>query len=226
MTTLEQTENGPERPFHPHLIRLVPPSMDAKAKQVQAQFEAYWSAQSHGGSIPCHSQFDPRGIEAALEFAFVIERVTKGEARIRVGGRHLTQMMGMEVRAMPLSAMFAPSSRQELAHHMAALFDAPCRVRAQLATMGQLGAGIRPAQMQLLPLRGTDGQVNRAVGYIISTGRTSHPPHRLHIVRMELLSLWKMQGSVPKNHPNAQSVADRQPKPIRQGPKLQLVKND
>ena len=43
-----------------------------------AQMDAYWEALRRGQLIPKRSDVDPRGIEAALEHAFILERIAAG----------------------------------------------------------------------------------------------------------------------------------------------------
>ncbi|MEC9102783.1 MAG: PAS domain-containing protein, partial [Pseudomonadota bacterium] len=71
------------------------------------EVEAYWQAIRAGRLVPRRSDIDPRGIERALEFAFVAERIATGLGRLRIAGSHLTDLLGMEVRGMPLTAFFA-----------------------------------------------------------------------------------------------------------------------
>ena len=54
--------------------------------------------------MPRRAEIDPRGIENALEYAFILERIAPGMARIRLAGIHLSDLMGMEVRGMPLTS--------------------------------------------------------------------------------------------------------------------------
>ena len=75
-----------------------------------AQVEAYWEALRGTRIVPKRSEIDPRGIEGALENAFIVERVAPGIARLRIAGSHLNDLMGMEVRGMPLTALFNPGA--------------------------------------------------------------------------------------------------------------------
>eukprot|EP00903_Cladosiphon_okamuranus_P018536 g17059.t1 len=61
------------------------------------EVEAYWQAIRAGRLVPRRSDIDPRGIERALEFAFVAERIATGLGRLRIAGSHLTDLLGMEI---------------------------------------------------------------------------------------------------------------------------------
>ena len=65
-------------------------------------------------AVPMRSDVDPRGIERSLEHAFILERIAPQMARFRLAGMHLTDLMGMEVRGMPTTALFAPAARAAL----------------------------------------------------------------------------------------------------------------
>ncbi len=59
-----------------------------------SQVEAYWEGLRQGRDVPMRSDIDPRGIEDALEYAFILERIAPGLARLRVAGSHLSDVMG------------------------------------------------------------------------------------------------------------------------------------
>jgi hypothetical protein len=169
-TTGFATATGSARPQNPRL----------------AQVEAYWTALYRDGQPPQRAQIDPRGIEAALEHAFIAERITSGEARLRVGGAHLSDLMGMEVRGMPVSALFTPTARPDLARGLAALFDRPAICRMALRSPGALGQPALDARALLLPLRGEDGVVSRVLGCLVSDGRIGRTPRRFDLTELRL----------------------------------------
>ena len=61
--------------------------------------------------MPLRSEIDPRGLKGALEYCFVLERIAPGLARLRVAGSHLGDLMGMEVRGMPITAFYDENGR-------------------------------------------------------------------------------------------------------------------
>ena len=98
------------------------------------QVRAYWKA-LHGqrGEVPYRSEIDPRGIETALEYAFVLERIAPGVGRIRLAGMHLADLMGSEVGGMPLSVFMMPEARGALARQIDACCDTPAIAAAKRA---------------------------------------------------------------------------------------------
>jgi len=144
---------------------------------------AYWSALRKQGQIPRRSEVDPRGIESALEYAFVAEKVAPGLARFRIAGTHLTDLMGMEVRGMPLSALIAPEHRATLSEFLVEVFDAPAMARTDLQSENGIGKPGLAAQLLLLPLRSDLGDVSRILGCLVSKGPIGRAPRRFEITR-------------------------------------------
>ncbi len=104
-----------------------------------AQIEAYWQTTRRGRLVPSRSDVDPRGLHGALEHAFVLERISSGLARFRVAGSHLTELMGLEVRGMPLSSIFVPEARAKLSDAIEAAFDTPATIRLSLVSEAGFG---------------------------------------------------------------------------------------
>ena len=75
------------------------------------------------------ADIDPRGIEPLISSAFIAERIAPGVVRLRVAGMHLNDLMGMEVRGMPLTTFIAPSDRDAFALRLVDLFDGPAILR-------------------------------------------------------------------------------------------------
>ncbi len=142
------------------------------------EVENYWRALCRVGDIPVRSQIDPRGIEGALEYAFLAERIAPGMARIRVAGSHLSDLMGMDVSGMPLSSLFAPTERERLAEHVSSVFAQPAILRAQLKGEDGFNKPDLQGQLLLLPLRSDMGDVSRALGCLITHGRIGRSPRR------------------------------------------------
>ena len=64
------------------------------------KIRTYWESLRIEGDIPLRAAVDPRGIEAALEFAFMVERVAPGVARLRLaGGHHSRAPQALRLRA-------------------------------------------------------------------------------------------------------------------------------
>lgn len=147
-----------------------------------AQVRAYWEALRAGRLVPLRSEIDPRGIERALEYAFVLERVAPTVARFRLAGTHLNSLMGMEVRGMPLTALFTPTARAALAPALEEVFRGPQIAEFELIGEGGWGRPAIDARLQILPLQSDLGDVTRALGCLVSEGRIGRAPRRFDIV--------------------------------------------
>ncbi len=82
--------------------------------------------------MPARSEFDPRAIENSLASIFVAEKVAASVARIRVAGAILNDTLGMDVRGMPLTALFEPTARDSVAEATRDLFASPAMVVLEL----------------------------------------------------------------------------------------------
>ncbi len=146
-----------------------------------AQVEAYWERLRNSRIMPARSDVDPRGIAGALENAFILERVARGVGRFRLAGMHLNDVLGMEVRGMPLTALILPESREEMGCALAAVFDEPAVVRLNLTSDSGLGRAPMEARMVLLPLRSDLGDVSRVLGCFVADGKIGRAPRRFGI---------------------------------------------
>lgn len=93
-----------------------------KGATVPAQFgqlEGYWQAlRPADGALPRRADFDPRGIADLLDCTLLLERIAPGQVRIRLAGMALCDLMGMDLRGMPLSALMLPEARPALSAHL------------------------------------------------------------------------------------------------------------
>ena len=151
-----------------------------------AQVEGYWDALRQGRPVPFRSEVDPRGIDRALEYAFILERIAPGLARFRLAGMHLNSLMGMEVRGMPLSSFFVPDARRQVSDVLEHLFEEPAKVHISLT--GESGMTRPPlsGHLMLLPLKSDLGDVSRALGCLVSVGEAGRAPRRFEVAETEI----------------------------------------
>lgn len=166
-----------------------------------AQVEAYWEALRGDRNVPLRSEVDPRGIDQALENAFILERIAPRVARFRLAGMHLNDLMGMEVRGMPVTSLFTGDSRTQLIDTLEHLFEEPAKVRLRVTGEKAPGRGDVAGEMLLLPLRSDLGDISRAIGCFVSEGRIGgKSPLRFTISEAEITSLSGMARG--KRSPN------------------------
>jgi hypothetical protein len=164
------------------------PKLRGRADQL-AHFIAYWNSMRKGGDVPRRSAIDPRRIDPLLENALIAERIAPGLARLRIAGMHLTELMGMEVRGMPVSAFISPNDRPALAQALTDLFERPAMIDMVLAAPGGRGKGALCARLVLLPLRSDLGDISRALGVLISDGQIGIGPRRFDICSSKITPL-------------------------------------
>lgn len=148
---------------------------------VIAEVEAYWNGLRGTRLMPRRSEIDPRGIERALEYAFILERIAPGIARLRIAGSHLTELMGMEVRGMPVSALFTPTARKTISEKMEEVFDGPSIVELDIQAEGGIGKPVVEGRLLLLPLKSDLGDVTRILGCFVTRGSVGRTPRRFNI---------------------------------------------
>ncbi len=147
-----------------------------------SQLRAYWEGLRARGDLPGRNDIDPRGIERALEHAFIAERVAPGIARIRLAGMHLNDILGMEVRGMPLTAFIEPAMRDEMQRQVERAFAEPAAVEITLESPRGIGRPALVAKMLLLPLRGEGGEILRVLGGLVAEGEIGRAPRRFRLV--------------------------------------------
>jgi hypothetical protein len=137
------------------------------------QILAYWQALRAGrpAPAPARAEVDPRAIAGALDFALILEQPAadadgvRPPVRIRLAGRHVCALMGMELRAMPLHALIAPVFR-----HGSTLDIGLVTPAAEAPRLS--------ARLILLPLADDTGALGRALGGLRADGLTGAPPRR------------------------------------------------
>ncbi len=151
--------------------------------------EAYWDALRAGREMPKRAEIDPRGIESALEYAFILERVAPGVARMRIAGSHLHDLMGMEARGMPLTAFFEQDDRVRVAGLLEEVFQTPATADITMTSSRNASQPALEARMVLLPLKSDLGDVSRILGCIVSKGVLGETPRRFKLANSMLRRL-------------------------------------
>lgn len=146
-----------------------------------AQIRGYWEGLRARGALPARSEIDPRGIERALEHAFIAERVAPGVARLRLAGMHLNDLMGLEVRGMPLTVFFEPVARDAVARLVELAFSGEAPVEIAMESGRGIGRPGLDAKMLLLPLRNEAGEIARVLGGFAATGEIGRAPRRFRL---------------------------------------------
>lgn len=146
--------------------------------------ERYWQQiRQTQGTPPARPQLDPRGFSKALSNCFVAEAVAPCHLRLRVAGQHLHELMGMDMRGMPLSALLLPESRPELERRIESLLDGSgTPVRLGLISPRSYGRQALFAGLLLLPLARENGLPPRILGALSAVGTVGWTPRRFQIL--------------------------------------------
>ncbi|WP_224823688.1 PAS domain-containing protein [Cognatishimia sp. MH4019] len=174
-----------------------------------AQVEAYWSEQRKGALVPTRADINPRGIEAALPSAFILERVAPGIARFRLAGGNLCDLMGMDVRGMPITAMMDVDARVKLVTPLEAVFKKPAIARFSLLSPRGISRPALDATMALFPLTDGNGNVTRALGCFVSNSRAGRTPRRFAIEDMQVDAIGAPRPKVYTNGSHLRLVSSR-----------------
>ncbi len=203
------------------------------------RIESYWNSVRGKRLVPSRCEIDPRGMDGVLGHAFILERIAGGLARFRIAGSHLTEVAGLELRQMPLSALFLPGSRQILSDALEAVFDEPAIVRFSITSPAGFGREALTGELILLPLRSDLGDVDRILGGLVFEGKIGRTPRRIEIVSQTRTSLTGFAGPAhvgdvardvetpSRNRPvAATSAPERSQQPVKRGHLTLVVSND
>lgn len=158
-----------------------------------AQVEAYWNDLRTFGQLPSRDDVKPSALSGALEYVALINRVDTGIFRVRFAGRHICDLMGMEVRGMPLTALIRPGQRHLLADALENVASGQSLTRLSLCTNAVRG------ELLLLPLAPDARGQTHILACFVSTASAAHAPCRFDItdVREEVLSVGAEPITVP-----------------------------
>ncbi|WBU61366.1 PAS domain-containing protein [Paracoccus albus] len=185
------------------------------ADRVVSAIRSYWDSLRRGRAVPERTDVEASGIRTVLDFAFILERIAPGAARFRLSGRHLIDLMGMEVRGMPVCSFLNPDSRGRLSDVLETVFKGPQIADIALHSRAAYGRPELRGRMLFLPLRSDLGDVTRALGCLVSEGTIGRGPRRFDILTETVFPV--IEGAAPLP-PASDGVAE--PPPSWQAPIL------
>ncbi|MDR0809397.1 MAG: PAS domain-containing protein [Gemmobacter sp.] len=157
------------------------PEPDTTLQAMLQEVRGYWEGLRQEGALPSRAVIDPRGMAGALSGAFLIERVGPGLARLRIAGMNFTNLLGMDARGMPLSALFDPVGRNRLSGLLEQVFQRPARAELLLRAETGLGRPELTGRMIVLPLAPDGERGALALGCLAIAGKIGRQPRRLAI---------------------------------------------
>lgn len=123
------------------------------------------------GGVPYRSDIDPRGLSDALRSIVLMERISTGNARIRITGRYLCDVLQEDGRGLPYSLLFDCDSRSLAIDILGQVFDTECPKTLWLGCEEGTWSG----KMTLYPLRDAYGVTNMVVAGIEGSAPLAHP---------------------------------------------------
>ena len=197
------------------------------APTVLHEVRAYWESLRAEGRLPLRKDIDPRGLASALDKVFLIEQIAPGQARFRLAGNQFHDLMSMDVRGMPLSALFETVSRERLRIGLQGVFDDAAALHIGIEAERGIGRPALAGRMLLLPLRGGAEEPILALGVLSCKGQIGRAPRRFAIttIRTEVLLQSQITTRILRRRDPSAPPDIREPRretPAR-GPELRLV---
>lgn len=143
-----------------------------------ARLRTYWAGLRQGDALPRRADIVPRDIADLLDTTLLVERVAPGVVRARIAGTRLADVMGMDLRGMPLTALMVASDREAFSDELEAVFTRPAQCELWLRSEWGIGRPALDMRMIFLPVLGDSGRVDRALGHAILTGDVGRAPRR------------------------------------------------
>ena len=156
----------------------------------------YWAGLPRCGAAPARAALDATALAPVLAQMFIAELVTPRVARLRVVGHRIDDLMGMDLRGMPLTALMTAAARPTVADAVAQVGRG---ARAFLTLEGEGGFG-QPnlrARLALLPLADGAGRLSHALGVMQLDGAPGRRPRRLAPGPAALSVLPPLAGAAP-----------------------------
>ena len=142
----------------------------------------YWTELRRDGATPKRRDVDSRALSDLLPHVFLAELVTPRVARLRICGHRIEDILGMDMRGMPLSVLFQGTARNDIAE---ALEQVQMGARVILSVESQTGFG-QPkitATVALMPLADEVGRITRIMGVIERQGEIGRAPRRFALAK-------------------------------------------
>ena len=190
----------------------------AQPARLVAELRSYWDGLRQGRAVPMRTDVQPAGIGRGLDFAFILERIAPGAARFRLAGRHIVDLMGMEVRGMPLCSVLNAGSRGRLSDVLETVFRGPQLADLTLISPAGYGRPQLHGRMLILPLKSDLGDVSRALGCLVTAGEIGRGPRRFDLLEEQVEPV--IPGAcVLSPKPSRHDLADQvDPGPLRPTP--------
>ncbi|MFO6463169.1 PAS domain-containing protein [Jannaschia sp. KMU-145] len=126
----------------------------------------YWLSLRRGTALPRRDALDPNAMRVTVGHSMIIDRVRAGTVRVRLGGRVMRDLMGMDVRGLPIKAFFALPDRDRATALVEEVFETGLATELDLACEGS--EGVVGAKMLILPLLDAAFAVTKAQVVVVT----------------------------------------------------------
>jgi len=124
---------------------------------------AYWDARRRGGSAPARADIAPQDLGALLSHLFLLRRMDQDHHVFRLAGTGLCRLHQREFRDQNFLSLWTGQDRPMMSALLEGALGAPAPATA-MADAITLDGRACAVEVTLLPLRGPEGQVDRALG--------------------------------------------------------------
>lgn len=178
----ETTETKPSKiiPFETYHTAMTQPAL--------AHIRSYWESLRAGRLMPMRSEIDPREMSPYLEYCFVLQHRGPADTRFRLAGMGLNDLMGMELRGMPLRSIIEREDRAIFSAQLQQTFDEP-EIQEYRLVSDSPNKSRLTANMLILPLRSDESNSDRAIGCLVFEGVAGLPPRRFRLDGVSRTSL-------------------------------------
>ena len=124
---------------------------------------AYWQTRRHGGAAPHRADIEPQDIAKLLGHVFILWRADPQHHIFRLAGTHLCELYQREFRDQNFLSLWRGHDRT----HVQAVLEAAITQVAPaslIARAHSISEQQLPVEITLLPLRGSNGAVDRILG--------------------------------------------------------------
>lgn len=176
-------------------------ALPAEQRNILETLEADWRRMAGNQFTLESGRLNPAEMHEALPHTFLLNRTGPGLARIRVAGQRLHDLLGMDPRGMSLGVFFDDDSRPEIAEMMETAVSLPAILSVPLIAKRSFGRAA-PAEILMLPMRDSDGDVTRVLGAIVTSYKWNGRVARLSIDREQELRCERLVGAFPDRRRN------------------------
>ena len=204
-----------------------------KTPRMMRQVEAYWEGLRPFGDLPSRDQINPRGLENALDYAFILDKPASGECVFRLGGERLGDILGIAIDRVPMVAMFLHTTQPALREALNAVFSDPAIMRAELSSEDSVMRPTFDANLLLLPVKNAANEVTQALGVLHFDGPLGRSPRQFtrfshNLTRLILTDKTPVFAKEPEPIGMAEAPAEfayESGRPVSSGrPQLKIIK--